>query len=51
MVNISVSVDVRKPILDMNTDETKYERSNERYVELPKIASKNDFTPFRYKAP
>ena len=35
-MNIAVSADARVPILDMNTDETRYELC----VELPKIVSK-----------
>ena len=42
MVNIPVFVDPRTPILDMNTDETRYERCGE----LPKIARKMTSHPF-----
>ena len=45
LVNISVSIEARMPILDMNTDETRYERGMDRMdvvqnsPEMPKMTS------------
>ena len=44
LVNISVSVYARMPILDMNADETRYEQSMNDFLVLPKIAVKKDVT-------
>ena len=48
-MNISVSVDAKRPILDMNTDETRYQRDmNDVYKFIKLQVKKNGVTTFRY---